>query len=116
MVAGQKLLYGRCPGPGNRRAVGLKSLRPMPLAVGLRVTAAAMIGVIGFGAWWWMARPAGAVSALGSVGYLAWLLWTALGVAVVGTLASEREPRAAWIVAGVFGGGAALAGALGGVP
>jgi len=112
MVRGEKLLYGVCASPGTRRAAGLESLRPTRLAIGLRLTAAAAAGVVALGAWWWIAKLAGRPSIVATVVYFLWLIWIALGTAVVGTLATERTPRAAWIAASVFGGVAALAGVL----
>lgn len=115
MAAGERLLYGVCRSPGTRRTIGLESLRPMRLTTGLRLTGAVAAGAVALGAWRWVARLAGTLSVWGSIGYLAWLLWVALGFAVVGTLAAERQPRAAWIAAGIFGGVAVLVGALSGI-
>jgi reductive dehalogenase len=112
MAAVEKLMYGVCRSPGTQRSVGLDSLRPMRLTVGLGLTAAATAAVVAFGVWWWGTRLARAWSAWSSVGLLVLMLWIALGVAVVGTLASERTPRPAWIAIGVFGGVAVLAAVL----
>ena len=38
------------------------------------------------------------------VGYLAWVLWTLSGIAVVWTFLDEREPRAAKVAALTLGG------------
>lgn len=115
MVGAEKLLYGVCTSAGTRRTMGLESLRPMRLAMGLRLTVAGTAGVVAVGVWWWLAELAGRLSAWAAVGYFVWLLWIALGIAVVGTLVAERQSRPAWIAAGVFGGVAVLAGALGGI-
>jgi reductive dehalogenase len=108
MPAVEKLLYGRCGSPGTRRTAGLESLRPMRLAVGLHVTAVATAAVAALGVWWGVTRPSPA-----SFGYFAWLAWIVLGVAVVGTFASERASRAAWISAATSAGVAALVGFIG---
>ena len=43
-------------------------------------------------------------------GYLAWLLWTLLGIALVWTFIVESEPRAARLGAVIFGGVSVIAG------
>lgn len=114
MVAAEKLFYGRRASPGPHRAIGLAALRPMRIRSGLRLTAAAVAALLVFGGWWWAERVPRPFSALRATGDVAWLLWTALGVAVVGTLSAEREARAAWVAIAIFGAASlALAGALG---
>ncbi len=44
--------------------------------------------------------------------YLAWLLWTLLGVALVRTFTGEREPRPVRVSALVFGGVSVIGGAI----
>ncbi len=46
------------------------------------------------------------------VGYLAWLLWTLLGIALVWTFIAERQPRAARVGTLVFGGTSAIVAAV----
>ena len=44
--------------------------------------------------------------------YLAWLLWTLLGAALVRTFTGEREPRPVRVSALVFGGVSVIAAAI----
>jgi len=43
------------------------------------------------------------------VGYLVWLLWTGLGIALVWTFVDEGKPRAAGVGVLIFGGVLAIA-------
>jgi len=84
--------------------VGLESLRPLHLRIHTSAMAATVAGLLGFALWWGgrVIPPSGGIRAWTL--FLAALLCTLSGVAVVWTLIAEHARRAAAIGAALFVG------------
>lgn len=104
MVIMEKLFYGNPAKSRRGLMVGLESLRPLHLRIHTSAMAATVAGLLGFALWWGgrVIPPSGGIRAWTL--FLAALLCTLSGVAVVWTLIAEHARRAAAIGAALFVG------------
>jgi ferredoxin len=104
MAVAERLFYGRPPKRDVRHQGDVLSIHPTRLREQIPIMAAVVAALLGIGIWWGGWGAPAPLTAWAWVVYLAWLLWSALGVAVVWTLFAEREPRAAGVGLALFGG------------